>query len=237
MHGGWPSGDIPRFIKMEAPVSISNRRKQLPTLDFEEAWWGQGFDHIAGVDEAGRGPLAGPVVAGAVILPKGLFIEGVNDSKKLSAKRRERLFHEIYDRALCVGVGIVSHEVIDRINIYQASILAMRKAIEKLGIPPAIVLADGNSFRHESIRYQNIIAGDAKSLTIAAASIIAKVTRDSLMREYHQQFPAYGFDRHKGYGTKIHLEALRQYGACPIHRRSFRLPESPATVHESGSVV
>jgi ribonuclease HII len=214
---------------MNISASPSNRRRELPTLDIEEMWWGQGIDHIAGVDEAGRGPLAGPVVAGAVILPKGLFIDGVNDSKKLSAKQRERLFHEIYERALCVGVGIVSHEVIDRINIYQASILAMRKAIEKLNIPPAVVLADGNSFRHESLRYQNVIAGDAKSLTIAAASIIAKVTRDSLMREYHQQFPAYGFDRHKGYGTKVHLDALRHYGACPIHRRSFRLPEPSVT--------
>lgn len=222
---------------MEIPVLTTKRRKQLPTLEFEEVWWGQGFDHIAGVDEAGRGPLAGPVVAGAVILPKGVFIDGVNDSKKLSAKQRERLYDEIYARALSVGVGIVNHEVIDRINIYQASILAMRKAIEKLTIAPAIVLADGNSFKHESLRYQNVISGDAKSLTIAAASIIAKVTRDSLMRGYHQQFPAYGFDRHKGYGTKIHLDALRQYGACPIHRRSFRLPEARVTSRETGSVV
>jgi ribonuclease HII len=222
---------------MNMEAAISNRRKQVPTLDFEEAWWVQGFEHVAGVDEAGRGPLAGPVVAGAVILPKGLLIEGVNDSKKLSAKQRERLYHEIYDRALCVGVGIVSHEVIDKINIYHASILAMRKAIDKLIISPAVVLADGNSFRHESLRFQNIVAGDAKSVTIAAASIIAKVTRDSLMREYHQQFPAYGFDRHKGYGTKIHLDALRQYGACPIHRRSFRLPEPAGAPQEIGSVV
>ena len=127
--------------------------------------------------------------------------------------------------------------MIDRINIYQASILAMRKALEQLSILPSIVLADGNSFRHESLRYQNVIAGDAKSVTIAAASIIAKVTRDSLMRGYHQQYPVYGFDRHKGYGTKIHLDALRQYGACPIHRRSFRLPEPSGVTHDHGSVV
>ena len=152
---------------MEAAIPISHRRKQLPTFDFEEAWWGQGFEDVAGVDEAGRGPLAGPVVAGAVILPKGLSIDGVNDSKKLSAQQRERLYHEIYDRALCVGIGIVSHDVIDRINIYQASILAMRKALEQLSILPSVVLADGNSFRHESLRYQNVIAGDAKSVTIA----------------------------------------------------------------------
>jgi ribonuclease HII len=139
--------------------------------------WARGFEHIAGVDEAGRGPLAGPVVAAAVILPKGMSIEGVNDSKKLSAKQREKLFHDIYNRALAVGVGIVSHEVIDRINIYQASILAMRKAVEKLAIVPSIVLADGNSFKHESWRYQNIIDGDAKSITIAAASVIARISR------------------------------------------------------------
>jgi len=119
----------------------------------------------------------------------------------------------------------VTHDVIDRINIYQASILAMRKAIEKLTRTPDLILADGNSFRHEVLRYQNIIAGDAKSVTIAAASIIAKVTRDSLMREYHEQFPQYGFDRHKGYGTKLHVEALRLHGLCPIHRRSFHIPD------------
>ncbi len=200
------------------------RTRQSPTLEIEQALWVEGIESIAGVDEAGRGPLAGPVVAAAVILPKGLLIEGVNDSKKLSPKRREILFHAIYDKALSVGVGIVSHEVIDRINIYQATILAMRKAVDKLNPLPSMVLADGNIFKHESLRYRNVINGDATSATIAAASIIAKVTRDSLMREYHEQFPLYGFDRHKGYGTKLHMEALRQHGACPIHRRSFRLP-------------
>jgi ribonuclease HII len=208
---------------MEVKDNAQKVKRQIPTLEFEDACWGQGFEHIAGVDEAGRGPLAGPVVAAAVILPKGIFIDGVNDSKKLSAKQRESLFHDIYERALAVGVGIVNHEVIDRINIYQASILAMRKAVEKLSIEPSIVLADGNSFKHESWRYQNIVDGDAKSVTIAAASVIAKVTRDSLMREYHDQFPLYGFDRHKGYGTKLHMEALRRYGMCPIHRRSFHI--------------
>ena len=208
---------------MDETIVRPKRRKQVPTLDIEETYWSQGLECIAGVDEAGRGPLAGPVVAGAVILPKGLFIEGVNDSKKLSANQRERLFHEIYRRALSVGIGVVSHQVIDRINIYQASILAMRKAVEKLSLSPAIILADGNSFKHETLRYHNVIDGDALSLTIAAASIVAKVTRDSLMREYHEQFPLYGFDRHKGYGTKLHIDALRQHGLCPIHRRSFHI--------------
>lgn len=209
---------------MEETIS-KPKKKQIPTLELEETYWAQGLEHIAGVDEAGRGPLAGPVVAGAVILPKGLCIDGVNDSKKLSARQREVLYHRIFDAALSVGVGIVSHEVIDRINIYQASILAMRKAIEKLALAPAIVLADGNSFKHEELRYQNVIDGDALSVTIAAASIIAKVTRDNLMRDYHDQFPEYGFDRHKGYGTRIHVEALRHYGLCPIHRRTFHIPE------------
>jgi ribonuclease HII len=205
--------------------SVKRRRShQLPTLEFEEACWLEGIEVIAGVDEAGRGPLAGPVVAAAVILPKGITIEGVDDSKKLSEKRREKLYVEISSRALSVGVGIVSHEVIDRVNIYQASILAMRKALEDLGRPFDIVLADGNSFKHEAWRYQNIVNGDAKSVTIAAASVIAKVTRDRLMREYHVQFPQYGFDRHKGYGTKFHLQAIREHGICPIHRRSFRMP-------------
>jgi ribonuclease HII len=214
---------------MTVATAGHRRAKQVPSLEIEQTLWMQDHERIAGVDEAGRGPLAGPVVAAAVILPKGLVIDGVNDSKKLSAKQRERLFHVIHEKALSIGVGIVSHEVIDRINIYQASILAMRKSIEKLSLTPSIVLADGNSFKHESWRYQNIIDGDAKSMTIAAASIIAKVTRDSLMREYHELFPVYGFDRHKGYGTKFHLEALRLHGICPIHRRSFHLPLSVET--------
>jgi len=201
----------------------------LPTLEFEETCWSQGLGMIAGVDEAGRGPLAGPVVAAAVILPQGMTIEGVDDSKLLSEKRREKLYVDIISAALSFGVGIVSHEVIDRINIYQASILAMRKALEELDRPFDIVLADGNSFRHEAWRYQNIIDGDARSVTIAAASVVAKVTRDRLMREYHEQYPQYGFDRHKGYGTKFHLQALREHGMCPIHRRSFRMPEREVT--------
>jgi ribonuclease HII len=221
---------------MEGPISKSKQKKQVPTLELEDICWEKGFEHVAGVDEAGRGPLAGPVVAGAVILPKGLYIDGVNDSKKLSAKQREALYHRIFEVALSIGVGIVSHEVIDRINIYQASILAMRKAVEKLTLQPSIVLADGNSFKHESLRFQNVIDGDAKSMTIAAASIIAKVTRDNLMREYHVQFPEYGFDRHKGYGTRLHVDALRRHGLCPIHRRTFHIPDSKETSNRGRSL-
>jgi ribonuclease HII len=194
-----------------------------PDLVIESSLWNRGIGPIAGVDEAGRGPLAGPVVAAAVIFPQGVFIEGVDDSKKLTERRREDLFELIQSRALSTGVGIVSHGVIDRINILQATIAAMTKAVELLSVRPDYVLVDGNSFRHDSLSYQNIVDGDAKSFTIAAASIIAKVTRDRLMREYHRRFPLYGFASHKGYGTRQHLEAIRQYGLCEIHRRSFRI--------------
>lgn len=192
-------------------------------LFFERKYWSEGIEIIAGVDEAGRGPLAGPVVAAAVIFPKEVYLEGVDDSKKLSPHRREQLFPLIHERAVGVGIGVVSHEEIDRINIYQASILAMRKALDQLSIVPSLVLADGNSFRHEALRFENIIKGDARSFTIAAASIIAKVTRDGLMREYDKLFPGYGFAKHKGYGTRAHVEAIRQNGLCEIHRRSFKV--------------
>jgi ribonuclease HII len=190
-------------------------------LDFERTLWVQGFDRVAGVDEAGRGPLAGPVVAAAVIFPKELFLAGVNDSKKLSAGKREILFTMISEKALSVGVGIVEHEIIDRMNILQATILAMRKALDALSVSPEYALIDGNSFKHETLRFQNIIDGDAKSFTIAAASIIAKVTRDRMMCDLDTRFPQYGFAQHKGYGTRQHIDALRKYGPCEIHRKSF----------------
>ena len=192
-------------------------------LLFERKYWGEGVEIIAGVDEAGRGPLAGPVVAAAGGFPKEVYLEGVDDSKKLSPHRREQLFPLIHERALGVGIGVVSHEEIDRINIYQASILAMKKALDQLSMVPSLVLADGNSFRHETLRFENIIKGDARSFTIAAASIIAKVTRDGLMREYDRLFPGYGFAKHKGYGTREHVEAIRRNGLCEIHRRSFKV--------------
>lgn len=192
-------------------------------LDYERTYWHRGIERLAGVDEAGRGPLAGPVVAAAVIFPKDIFIDGVDDSKKLSEKKRESLFELIRGSAIALGVGVVQHDVIDRINIYQASILAMHKALEELALPPQFVVADGNSFRHESLPFQNIIDGDAKVFTIAAASIVAKVTRDRMMREYHERYPLYGFARHKGYGTKQHREAIRQHGLCEIHRKTFHV--------------
>ncbi|MGH2567749.1 MAG: ribonuclease HII [Bacteroidota bacterium] len=192
-------------------------------LTLERSYWQRGIEYLAGVDEAGRGPLAGPVVAAAVIFPKEQFIDGVDDSKKLREKKRDRLFQLIREQSLSIGIGIVPHDVIDRVNIYQASILAMRKALEDLTIPPQFVVADGNSFRHDGCPFENIVDGDAKVFTIAAASIVAKVTRDRMMREYHEVYPLYGFARHKGYGTKQHREAIREHGLCEIHRKTFRV--------------
>jgi ribonuclease HII len=196
-------------------------KHSLVNLDMERTLWAQNIEHIAGVDEAGRGPLAGPVVAAAVIFPKEFIMDGVDDSKKLPARKREELFIMISQQAMSVGVGIIDHKVIDRINILQATHLAMRRALENLAIKPDYVLVDGNSFKHDTLRFQNIIGGDAKSFTIAAASIIAKVTRDRLMCELDACFPQYGFARHKGYGTPQHIEAIRTYGICEIHRKSF----------------
>lgn len=195
----------------------------MDNLDFEWNYWRRGVKYLAGVDEAGRGPLAGPVVAAAVIFSQAAVVPGVDDSKKLTEKKRETLYELIREQALSIGIGIVQHDVIDRINISKASILAMRKAIDGLAIQPHFIAADGNSFVHDSIPYENIIDGDAKVFTIAAASIVAKVTRDRLMRQYHEQFPQYGFARHKGYGTKQHLEAIRQHGLCAIHRKTFHV--------------
>lgn len=176
---------------------------------------------ICGIDEAGRGPLAGPVVAGAVILPKDEKILYVNDSKKLSEKKREMLYDEIMDRALAVGVGIVGPERIDEINILQATYEAMRMAVAQLKVQPDILLNDAVTIPDLKVHQVPIVKGDAKSVSIAAASIIAKVTRDRLMREYGQVFPEYEFASNKGYGTKSHIEALKTYGPTPIHRRTF----------------
>lgn len=176
---------------------------------------------ICGIDEAGRGPLAGPVVAGAVILPKDCEILFLNDSKKLSEKRREALFLEIQEKAEAWSVGVVGPEVIDEINILQATYQAMRKVIAGLKVQPELLLNDAVTIPGVEIPQVPIVKGDAKSLSIAAASIMAKVTRDHLMVEYDQIYPQYGFGKHKGYGTAAHIAALKEYGPCPIHRRSF----------------
>lgn len=189
----------------------------------EKELWEIGFNHIAGVDEAGRGPLAGPVVAAAVIFPENVFIPFVNDSKKLSPKSRAELFSFISQQALSIGVGIVEHSEIDSSNILQATMLAMQKAIQNLTIRPDYLLVDGNKFSHPTIPYETVVHGDAQYFSIAAASIVAKVTRDDLMKHYHLQYPHYGFERHKGYGTKQHIEAIEKFGFCAIHRRSFKV--------------
>ena len=179
------------------------------------------MSYICGIDEAGRGPLAGPVVAGAVVFPHDCRILHINDSKKLSEKKREELFEIIPKEAISVGIGIVEPDRIDAINILQATYEAMRQAINNLSITPDILLNDAVTIPGVDIMQVPIIKGDAKSMTIGAASIMAKVTRDHIMYEYDSLYPEYGFAKHKGYGTKVHLDALREYGPCPIHRATF----------------
>ena len=179
------------------------------------------FELICGVDEAGRGPLAGPVCAAAVILPKGLVIPGLNDSKKLSAKRRRELFPIIQQEAVSFGIAFASQEEIDEINILQATFLAMRRAMEQLNPQPEFALIDGNRETDFGVPCKTVIKGDSLSANIAAASVLAKVTRDNWMMEAAEKYPGYGFEIHKGYGTKAHYAALEKLGPCPIHRRSF----------------
>ena len=181
----------------------------------------QGMEVVAGVDEAGRGPLAGPVVVAAVILPQGLFLPKLNDSKKLSAQVREELYQKIMDEAVSVGKAVIDEKIIDRINIYQATINGMYDAIFALQPQPQKVLIDAVPLDNLPMPSLSMIKGDAKSASIAAASIIAKVTRDHMMDEYDKKYPEYGFAQHKGYGTAQHVEAIRKYGPCPIHRCSF----------------
>ena len=176
---------------------------------------------VAGIDKAGRGPLAGPVVAAAVILPKDIFLPFLNDSKKVTEKRRDVLFDQIKQEAIAYGIGIASNALIDEINILQATYEAMREAISKLSKTPDILLVDAVHIPDINIKQVGIVKGDAKSVNIAAASILAKVTRDRLMLEYDKIYPEYGFASNKGYGTAKHIEALKAYGACDIHRRSF----------------
>lgn len=197
------------------------RRLQV-LMTYENAARQQGYQLIAGIDEAGRGPLAGPVIAAACIIPCDVFFPGVNDSKQLSPQQRSVLFDQISaDSRVCFGIGNISHQEIDRINIYQATIVAMLQAIEVLPQKPDLLLVDGMQLSHPGIPCQKIIKGDCKSQSIAAASILAKVTRDRMMTEFHHQWPHYGFDQHKGYGTPQHIEAIRKWGPCPIHRLSF----------------
>lgn len=176
---------------------------------------------ICGVDEAGRGPLAGPVVAAACILPDDFIIEGLNDSKKLSEKKREKLFDIIVENAIDFCIASASVEEIEEINILNAAMLAMRRAIDGLKIMPDLALIDGNTSRGFTVNTQTVVGGDAISPSIAAASILAKVTRDRMCYEFDKEYPEYCFSKHKGYGTKVHIEAIKKYGVTPIHRRSF----------------
>ena len=190
--------------------------------EFETKASHQGFNNIAGIDEAGRGPLAGPVVAAAVILLSKVNIPNLTDSKKLSPKKREELFPKIQDMSVAYSVAVVDQEVIDKINILQAARLAMKKAVETLKLTPGLLLIDGNQKIDSTLNQWTIVKGDSRSLTIAAASVLAKVTRDQIMDDYHKLYPQYGFDRHKGYGTKLHRNLIQEHGPCPIHRKTFK---------------
>ena len=203
--------------------------KAAKLLLHEKSLNNSGYGSIAGVDEAGRGPLAGPVVAAAVILKTFSFRERIDDSKKLSAKRREKAYDEIVKKS-AVGVGIVDEKTIDKVNIYQATKIAMKMAIDDLKVSPEYVIVDGNMKIATKCPIKCIVGGDSKSLSIAAASIVAKVTRDRIMLKYDSVYPQYGFARHKGYGTRFHINALRDYGPSPIHRNSFNPVRSMALV-------
>lgn len=187
----------------------------------ENSFFEKGYPVICGVDEAGRGPLAGPVCAAAVILPPNVEIPGLNDSKKLSDKKRRELMPVIKEKALAYGIAFASHEEIDSINILQATLLAMERAIGQLRIKPDLALIDGNREKDFGIPVQTVVKGDSLSASIAAASVLAKVTRDDLMEALAEEYPNYGFEIHKGYGTKAHYAALEAFGPCPVHRMTF----------------
>ncbi len=195
--------------------------QDLTMWEIEEKYYAAGFQTICGVDEAGRGPLAGPVCAAAVILPPHVRIPGLNDSKKLSDKRRRELFPVIQEQALAFGIAFASEQEIDEINILQATFLAMRRAMEQLNLRPDLALIDGNRETDFGIPAKTVVKGDSLSANIAAASILAKVTRDDLMIRMADRYPEYGFEIHKGYGTRAHYAALERFGPCPIHRMTF----------------
>ena len=202
------------------------KEKELERLtnlkSMEKELYNKGFEYICGIDEAGRGPLAGPVVVAGVIMPKDSMIEGVNDSKKVSEKKREKLYDVILEEAISYSVAIIGQDVIDEINILNATKQGVTTVVEELDVKPDLILVDAlTHINTKGIPYDSIIKGDAKCYNIAAASIIAKVTRDRIMRQWDEIYPQYGFINHKGYGTAKHIEALKEYGPCPIHRRTF----------------
>lgn len=189
--------------------------------EIEDGFYAQGVEVLCGVDEAGRGPLAGPVCAAAVILPQHLNLPGLTDSKKLSDKKRRELFPQIQEQAIAYGIGFASEREIDEINILQATFLAMRRALDQLSVRPSLALIDGNRETDFGLPVKTIVKGDSLSANIAAASVLAKVSRDDLMLEMAERYPEYGFGVHKGYGTRAHYDALRKHGPCPIHRMTF----------------
>ncbi|MCR5147127.1 MAG: ribonuclease HII [Clostridia bacterium] len=197
------------------------RLKELKKIE-EDIYLSQGVNYICGIDEAGRGPLAGPVVVASVVMPRDSMIEGVNDSKKVSEKKREQLYDEIIENAISYSVGIVDQKEIDRVNILNATKAGLTESIKGLKVKPDIILVDAlKGIDTCGIPYESIIKGDAKCYSIAAASIIAKVTRDRIMRQWHEVYPQYNFIQHKGYGTAAHIAAIKEYGLCPLHRLSF----------------
>lgn len=189
--------------------------------NFDNSFLSEKVNFIAGVDEAGRGPLAGPVVAAAIIFPHNVEIDGVDDSKKIPEKERERLYELIFKHSLSMGVSVISHKIIDEINILQAALLAMKTAVNKLTITPDLILLDGNKSYSDNSEIITIVKGDSKSFSIAAASIVAKVTRDRIMRKLSSQYPIYFWEKNKGYATRQHIEAIKVYGISPLHRRTF----------------
>ena len=202
------------------------KEKELERLtklkEIEKDLHSKGFKNICGIDEAGRGPLAGPVVIAGVIMPEDSMIEGVNDSKKVSEKKREKLYDKILEEAISYSVAVIGQDVIDDINILNATKMGLTKVVEEQEVKPDLIIVDAlNHIDTKGIPYDSIIKGDAKCYSISAASIIAKVTRDRIMRQWDEIYPQYGFSKHKGYGTKMHIEAIKEYGLCPIHRKSF----------------
>lgn len=203
-------------------LSIEEEKMRLHEMSvFEIEYRKKGFCSIAGVDEAGRGPLAGPVYAAAVVLGENTLIPGLNDSKKLSEKRREELYEKITAEAVSYAVAAVDENIIDEINILNATLLAMKTAVDKLSVKPDFIFIDGNRGCEMGAPHITIVKGDAKSVSVAAASILAKVSRDRYMKKLAEEYPQYGFEKHKGYGTKAHIDAIRKYGPCPVHRKSF----------------
>ena len=205
---------------------IEIKEKELERLtnlkSMEKDLYNKGFEQICGIDEAGRGPLAGPVVVAGVIMPKDSMIEGVNDSKKVSEKKREKLYDLILEEAISYSVAVIGQDVVDEINILNATKQGVTNVVEELDVKPDLILVDAlTHINTKGIPYDSIIKGDAKCYNIAAASIIAKVTRDRIMRQWDEIYPQYGFVNHKGYGTAKHIQAIKEYGPCPIHRRSF----------------